>query len=82
MLSLLTIRGFLIFFTGIKGAIGKGKRPRDECSDIFLEAKINNALPENYDETVFCAKNANEREATCEGDSGKFYFICDFMIKL
>ena len=53
-------------------AIGKGKEPRKECPNIFLEAKINNAVPNNYDDTVFCAQNANEREASCEGDSGKY----------
>ena len=63
----------MISFIGIKRAIGKGKEPRSECPDIFLEAKINNAVPNNYDDTVFCAQNANEREASCEGDSGESY---------
>ena len=63
-------------------AIGKGKEPRKECPNIFLEAKINNAVPNNYDDTVFCAQNANEREASCEGDSGKLYLKVNLLTGL
>ena len=67
---------------GIDRAIGRGNQPRDECADIFLEAKINNAVPNKYDETVFCAQNANENEATCRGDSGKFCFYKSYFHSL
>ena len=56
----------------ITKVIDKGGDPSSDCRNSYLPAKIKNALPYKYDQTVFCAQNSNTKEATCPGDSGKF----------
>ena len=41
-----------------------------DCSDNFLQGKIDANLPSKYGKGVFCAQNPSEEDSTCPGDSG------------
>ena len=56
--------------------------PKKSCKNTYLPAKIKNALPNKYDQTVFCARNPNLKEATCRGDSGKLPFSYDILLQI
>ena len=55
---------------GVQEALRKGRNPSD-CSNNYLQGKIDVNLPLKYTKNIFCAQNPTELEATCPGDSGK-----------
>jgi hypothetical protein len=45
------------------------------CNNAELVYQVKNAIPEGYTQSVFCAGNSVDGDATCKGDSGK-YVLC------
>ena len=68
----------IVSFTLISGI--KSRRKRD-CDTKNMRSKIENSLPSRYAQNVFCAKNPNQKETTCPGDSGKnLQLICSMSL--
>ena len=55
--------------------LGVKENGESNCNNAELVYQVKNAIPEGYTQSVFCAGNSVDVDATCRGDSGN-YVLC------
>ena len=55
--------------------LGIKENGESNCKNSELVYQVENAIPEGYTKSIFCAGNSVDVDATCRGDSGKYVFM-------
>ena len=64
-----------LWFLSLFLTLGIKENGESNCKNSELVYQVENAIPEGYTKSIFCAGNSVDVDATCRGDSGK-YVLC------
>ena len=64
-----------LWFLTLFLTLGIKENGESNCKNSELVYQVENAIPEGYTKSIFCAGNSIDVDATCRGDSGK-YVLC------